>query len=185
MSGATNRAVFLDRDGVVVIPEFRDGRSYAPRRLKDFVLYPDAAFELERLRRAGFVLVVVTNQPDVGNGLTERSVVESMHETLLSQLPVSAVKVCFHSQRDGCRCRKPEPGMLLEAADEFGIDLSQSFMVGDRASDVAAGHRVGCETVFIDLGYDEAPPSAPFHRVLSLKEAVDRILATQNTETGK
>src|SRR5439155_5323244 len=89
-------AVFLDRDGVIVVPEFRDQRSFAPRRLADFRLYPDAAASLRRLKRAGFLLAVVTNQPDVGNGLVARSEVDAMHEIMMRALAVDAVKACFH-----------------------------------------------------------------------------------------
>src|SRR5215468_12361976 len=132
-------AVFLDRDGVIVVPEFGDRRSFAPRRLQDFRLYPEAAASLQKLRQAGFLLAVVTNQPDVGNGLISRSEVEAMHEIMRRELPVDSVKACFHRQADHCDCRKPKPGMILEAATELGIDLAKSFMVGDRGSDVEAG----------------------------------------------
>jgi D-glycero-D-manno-heptose 1,7-bisphosphate phosphatase len=174
---APRPAVFLDRDGVIVIPEFRDRRSYAPRRLEDFRLYPEATESLGRLKRAGFLLAVVTNQPDVGNGLTSRSQVEAMHTVMTRELPIDTVKVCYHRREDGCDCRKPRAGMLLAAAAELGIDLTRSFMVGDRDSDVAAGRTAGCSTVFIDLGYAEPAPQAPDYVVSSIAEAADRIVA--------
>ena len=173
--------MFLDRDGVIVIPEFRDRRSYAPRRLRDCKLYPDAAASLKRMKRAGLLLVVVTNQPDVGNGITPRAEVEAMHEVMMRELPLDAVKACFHGQADHCDCRKPKPGMILAAASEFGIDLARSFMVGDRASDVAAGRAAGCTTVFIDLDYAEPAPDAPDHIVRSLAQATDVIMQTVAT----
>jgi D-glycero-D-manno-heptose 1,7-bisphosphate phosphatase len=171
-------AVFLDRDGVIVIPEFRDRRSFAPKRLEDFRLYPEAAASLRRLKRAGFVLAVITNQPDVGHGLIARSEVDAMHETMTRELPVDAVKACFHRQEDHCDCRKPKPGLLLEAAAELGINLKASFMVGDRTSDVEAGRAAGCTTVFVDLGYAEPAPDAPDYVVRSIAEAADVILET-------
>jgi D-glycero-D-manno-heptose 1,7-bisphosphate phosphatase len=174
-------AVFLDRDGVIVIPEFRDRRSFAPRRVADFRLYPEAAASLQRLKRAGFLLAVVTNQPDVGHGLIPRSEVDAMHAIMTRELPLDAVKACYHRQADPCDCRKPKPGMLLEAADELGIDLARSFMVGDRGSDVAAGRAAGCTTVFIDLDYAEPPPDAPDHIVHSIAEAADIIIETSLT----
>ena len=175
------RAVFLDRDGVIVIPEFRRGRSFAPKRLEDFKFYPQAAVSLQRLKRAGFILAVVTNQPDVGNGLIPRSEVDAMHETMTRELPLDVVKACFHRQDDDCNCRKPKPGMLLEAAMELGINLKKSFMVGDRNSDVEAGRAAGCATVFIDLGYVEAAPDAPDYVVHSIAEAADIIIETALT----
>jgi len=173
-----HRAVFLDRDGVLVIPEFRAGRSYAPRRLEDFRLYPEAASSLRKLKRAGFLLAVVTNQPDVGHGLIARSEVDAMHEVMCRQLPLDAIKACYHRQADDCGCRKPRPGMLIEAAGELGIDLGESFMVGDRGSDVEAGRAAGCTTVFIDLGYDGPKPDAADHVVHSIAEAADAIIHT-------
>lgn len=168
--------VFLDRDGVIVIPEFRDQQSFAPRRVEDFRLYPEAAISLERLRRGGFALAVVTNQADVGRGLTARSEVEAMHTLMMRELPLDTVKVCFHSQEDRCQCRKPKPGMILEAAQELGVDLRKSFMVGDRSSDMEAGRIAGCATIFIDHGYAEQPKDVPDHTVHSIAEAATAIL---------
>jgi D-glycero-D-manno-heptose 1,7-bisphosphate phosphatase len=147
------KAVFLDRDGVIVVPEFRDGRSFAPRRLVDYRFYPGAATALTRLKEAGYLLVVVTNQPDVGRGLISDDVLDEMHRRLRAALPVDSVKVCRHTQEERCPCRKPQPGMLLESAVELGILLADSYMVGDRGSDVEAGRAAGCRTIFIDLGY--------------------------------
>ena len=171
-------AVFLDRDGVIVIPEFRDQRSFAPRRLADFRLYPDAAASLQRLKRAGFLLAVVTNQPDVGDGLITHSEVDAMHEIMARQLPLDAVKACFHGHGQACDCRKPKPGMILQAATELGINLTKSFMVGDRKSDIEAGRAAGCATVFIDLGYTLPAPDAPDYVVRSITEAANVIIET-------
>jgi len=174
---APHKAVFLDRDGVIVVPQFRDGRSYAPQSMQDFRFYPDALASMERLKRAGFLLVVVTNQPDVGAGLIPRAVVDAMHDRLARELPIDAIKTCPHTKTDHCPCRKPKPGMILEAARELGIDLARSFMVGDRSSDVDAGRAAGCATIFIDLGYvGELEPHAPDHVVRSIAEAANVIL---------
>jgi len=177
VAGTTgNRAVFLDRDGVLTIPEFRDGRSFAPRDLDDFRIYEDAAECLPRLKAAGFSLIVVTNQPDVGNGLVDRAVVEEMHRRLAAALPIDAIEVCYHRQADGCDCRKPLPGMLRRAAARLGIDCTRSIMVGDRESDVAAGRAMGCTTIFIDHGYREGHPDSANHTVRSLADATTIIL---------
>ncbi len=171
------KAVFLDRDGVIVVPEFRDGRSFAPRRLRDLELYPDARDCLTRLKKAGYGLIVVTNQPDVGHGHISLETVEAMHREILDQLPVDLIKVCYHKPGEGCRCRKPKPGMLLDAASEFKIDLSRSIMVGDRASDVMAGLAAGCKTVLIDHGYAETNLENPTFVATSLVEATNWILS--------
>jgi len=172
------KAVFLDRDGVIVIPEFRDGRSFAPRRLEDFHFYPDAADSLARLKSQGYALVVVSNQPDVGAGLISEEIMEEMNRRLMASFPLDAIKICRHTRAMTCSCRKPKPGMLLEAASELNILLPGSFMVGDRASDVEAGEAAGCRTVFIDLDYTEPRPNAPEFTVRSISEAAEVIVAT-------
>ena len=169
-------AVFLDRDGVITIPQIRDGKSYAPRHLADFAVYPEVDQALMALHAADWLLVVVTNQPDIGNGLVDPVVVAAMNERLLASLPITAIKMCSHRQGDGCACRKPKPGMLIEAAAEFGIDMAASIMVGDRWSDIEAGRTAGCRTVFIDRDYTERRPEAPDAVVRSLGEAARFIL---------
>lgn len=185
MTGA-GAGVFLDRDGVVTVPEFRDGRSFAPLSAEDFAIYPDAPEASERLVRAGFTLVVVTNQPDVGRGLIPQQDLEIMHRRLSAALPVSAIEVCPHTREDRCSCRKPAPGMLLRAAEQLGLDLGRSFMVGDRASDVEAGRSAGCRTIFVDRNYEaERPPEAPDHVCRGVGEAADWILSVTRPPTPR
>ena len=168
-------AVFLDRDGVLNRPMIRQGRPYPPGSLGELDVYPEAAASLRRLLVAGFVLVVVTNQPDVARGTHSREVVDDINRELCRQLPVAAVYVCFHDDADGCRCRKPAPGLLLDAAHDLGLDLSRSFMVGDRWRDVEAGRRAGCQTVHIDRHYSERSPEFPDVVTTGLAEAVSWI----------
>lgn len=175
--GAARAAVFLDRDGVLTQAEERDGKSYAPRRLEDFRLLPGVREAVEQFRRAGLLTVVVTNQPDLANGLVEAGVVEAMHRRLREWLPVDAVEVCPHADRQDCDCRKPKPGLLLAAARRLNIDLARSVMVGDRWKDIEAGRRAGCRTVFVDRGYDEREPEGPDLVVDSLPAATEWIVA--------
>jgi D-glycero-D-manno-heptose 1,7-bisphosphate phosphatase len=170
------RAVFLDRDGVINRAVVHNGKPYPPPTLDDFTFEDGVPGAIERLRAAGLLIVVVTNQPDVGTGKQRRDVVEAMHARLASAALCDAIQVCWHSASDGCACRKPLPGMLLRAADECRIDLSRSFMVGDRWVDVAAGRAAGCYTCWLDRGYAEPAPDAPDAIVGSLPEAADRIL---------
>jgi D-glycero-D-manno-heptose 1,7-bisphosphate phosphatase len=173
----STRAVFLDRDGVINRPTVRDGRPFPPGRPEDFALLPGVRSALEDLKHAGFVLVVVTNQPDVRRGAQARDVVESMHQRLREELPVDAIYSCYHDDDDRCSCRKPAPGLLLEAAHTWDIDLKASFMVGDRWRDTEAGAAAGCRTLFIDHGYTERQPEAYDAKVSSLSEAAEWILA--------
>jgi D-glycero-D-manno-heptose 1,7-bisphosphate phosphatase len=148
------RAVFLDRDGVINRAVIRNGKAYAPARLEDFQLLPGVPDAVRALHEAGYRLVVATNQPDVGAGLIAREDVEAMHQRLRETLPIDDIRVCYHTEADGCACRKPKPGMLTDAAREWGIDLAESVMVGDRWRDVDAGRNAGCGTVLVESGYD-------------------------------
>jgi D-glycero-D-manno-heptose 1,7-bisphosphate phosphatase len=173
-----NRAVFIDRDGVLNKSLVIDGKPYAPKTLDDFIIFPDISDAVKKLKKKGFILIVVTNQPDVGNGIVAREIVVSMNAILNNKFYFDSIKVCFHSQSDNCSCRKPKPGMLLEAASEFQIDLNKSFMVGDRKSDVDAGNEAGCYTFFIDHDYRNSEKSFNAdNTVKSFSEAVNIILS--------
>ena len=172
-------AVFLDRDGVINRPILRQGRPHPPDSVEDLEIYPDAASSIRRLKVAGFALVVVTNQPDVARGLQRAEMVHQINWELRRRVDVAAVYVCFHDDADGCRCRKPAPGLLLDAAHDLGLDLSRSFMVGDRWRDVEAGHRAGCRTVYIDRRYSERSPKDADAVTTSLAEAVSWIEAAR------
>jgi len=176
---AGQRAVFLDRDGVLNEAIVRGGSPYPPRDLGELKIFPDAAQELHRLKQASFLLIVVTNQPDVSRGTQTRKVVETLHSAIGAVLPVDAFFVCWHDDKDACECRKPKPGLLLEAANKYAIDLRRSFLIGDRWRDIDAGYAAGCRTVQIDWGYNENSPQFPAdYRAASLTEAVDWILGT-------
>jgi D-glycero-D-manno-heptose 1,7-bisphosphate phosphatase len=179
---AANRAVFLDRDGVVNLAVVRDGKPYPPDNVSEMVINPDAESALAKLKAAGFLLVVVTNQPDVARGVQSRAIVEEMHRELRAKLPIDDFFACFHDDIDCCDCRKPAPGLLLQAAEQHDIELSQSFLIGDRWRDVEAGYRAGVETVLIDYGYRErGPEHEPAIRVKSLTEAAERIVRHPGT----
>jgi D-glycero-D-manno-heptose 1,7-bisphosphate phosphatase len=172
-----NRAVFLDRDGVLNQAVVRNGKPYPPASAAELVLAPGAETALQELKAQGFFLLVVTNQPDVAKGITTRAAVDEINQKLASQLPLNEVFVCFHQDKDQCDCRKPKPGMILEGARKYNVDLAESFMVGDRWRDVEAGQNAGCRTVFLDGGYEEQQPARPADvRVHTLREAADWIL---------
>jgi len=172
------KAIFLDRDGVINRALTRDGKPYPPSSLPEFEILPGVAEACARLKQAGFLLVVATNQPDVGRGTLKQEVVESIHSQMCRGLPIDRVEVCYHPGKAAseCDCRKPKPGMLLRAARELSIDLARSFMVGDRWRDIDAGHAAGVTTILIDYGYTEPLRKVPHHRVGSLLEAANLIL---------
>jgi D-glycero-D-manno-heptose 1,7-bisphosphate phosphatase len=177
------RAAFLDRDGVLNRAIVRDGRPYAPRSLEDFVILPEAASAVRRLKDAGFLVIVATNQKDVGEGLLAPQTLDAMHVRLRDAMPLDDIRVC--TCVDECPCYKPNPGMLLDAARDWNIDLSASVMIGDRWRDIGAGHNAGCRTIFIDRGYAEALRHTPDLVATDLADAVDKLLGSLSTPRGK
>lgn len=170
-------AVFLDRDGTLNVPVVTAGLPEPPRSLAAFQLFADAAPGCRALAETGYVLVVVTNQPDVGRGTLSAEVVEAQHRQLRQWIPeLARIEVCYDSGRDPATAtprRKPEPGMIHDAAHALGLDLRHSWMIGDRWRDVDCGHRAGVRTVFIDLGHAESLRSPPDFTVRSFAEAVE------------
>ena len=155
------RAVFLDRDGVLNACVVRNGRPVAPRKVEEVVILPGVEESLRLLDEAGFLLVAASNQPDVTHGTLSRQTLAAINRLLLGRLPwLKEILVCIETD-DACPRRKPNPGMLLEAAEKYAIDLAESFMVGDRAKDIEAGRRAGCRTIFLDHGYAEKKPDPP------------------------
>ena len=180
------KAVFLDRDGVLNRAVVRAGRPYPPATPADLQILPDAPSALGAIKAAGFLLIGVTNQPDVARGTQRREAVETINAALIAALPLREILVCYHDDRDGCDCRKPLPGLLLQAAARHAIDLSSSFMIGDRWKDIEAGRRAGCATVLIDQGYAETGPGPrqPDRTVRSLAEAAAWILSRSRSKAG-
>ena len=171
------KAVFLDRDGVLNASVIRQGKPYPPDTLDGLTVLPGVMEALHSLREAGYVNIVVTNQPDVATGKQQMEVVEAMHTQLRKELPLDDVKVCYHTEDQKCDCRKPRPGMLLEAAKDHDINLGRSFLVGDRWRDIAAGQAAGCRCFFVDYEYQEQRPEKPYVAVKSLAEAAALILS--------
>jgi len=170
------RAVFFDRDGVLNEAVVRDGKPYPPAQLNDVKLVEGAIEGCLVLKRAGFLLIGVTNQPDVARGTTKKEVVDGINAHVRARVGLDDFRVCYHDDADRCHCRKPEPGLLLDASRDWSIDLESSFMVGDRWRDVQAGVRAGCRTVFLDRGYNEHLRDTPDVTVSSFKDAVSWIL---------
>lgn len=169
------RAIFLDRDGVINRSLIRDGKPYAPTCLESLQILPGVNEAMHLLKNLGYIQIVVTNQPDVGNKLVSREAVIAINDCLKAMLPIDDIRTCFHRNEDMCSCRKPNPGLILSAAKDFNIDLNKSFVVGDRWRDIEAGTRAGCKNFFIDYEYQEIRPTGLFKTVKSLLEAASII----------
>lgn len=127
------------------------------------------------LKNAGYLLFCVTNQPDVGRGLQDHAVVEAFHQHILEQLPLDKIYACY-DHHEQSPCRKPRPGMIFKARDEYGLNLDDCWLVGDRWKDIDAGNAAGCQTVFLDYGYDEALRSTPDYTISELRDLMPLVL---------
>lgn len=172
-------AVLLDRDGVINRSIQKNGRPFPPQTPQNVEIIPGVIEACEKFRQHGLLRIVVTNQPDISRGTITGHQVDAINQILNAQIDFEAVYVCPHDDMDGCLCRKPQPGMLVQAAKDWNIDLSRSIMVGDRWRDIEAGKKAGCKTVFIDYQYQETRPDQPDLIVKNLWEAVPWII--QNT----
>jgi D-glycero-D-manno-heptose 1,7-bisphosphate phosphatase len=179
---APKPAVFLDRDGVLNEAIIRNGKPYPPRGLSELVITRGAGGALDELKGGGFLLIVVTNRPDVARGNVTRAEVDRVNAQLASILPLDSIEVCEHDDRDQCDCRKPKPGMIIRAREKFGVNLARSFMVGDRWRDIEAGRRAGCRTVLIGDGYGESFPRPPTTHFASLPVAASWIVEQSRRE---
>ena len=176
MIGSGEPAAFLDRDGVLNEVRIVDGVPHPPSTASELELLPLVVEACQTLHAAGIQLVVVTNQPDIARGTTTRAAVDEINDELRRLLPLTDVVVCPHDDVDGCACRKPLPGMIVDAAAAHGIALGRSVMVGDRWRDIDAGRAAGVATVFVDRNYDGRLPTGHDLTVRSLHEATTFIL---------
>jgi histidinol-phosphate phosphatase family protein len=176
------RAIFFDRDGTLIrhVDHLRD-----PAQVE---LAPGAATALRVLKAAGFLTVVVTNQPAIARGLATRQEVDAVNARLQQLVGPSAALdrfcVCPHDDRDRCACRKPQPGLLVQAATDLGIALTESFLVGDRTKDIVAGHRAGCRSILVSSGVTgqagDGADTKPDFTVASLEGAATLILGARS-----
>lgn len=170
------KAIFLDSDGVLNTAIIKDAKPVAPRSLAELTIPPEVRPALEQLKAANYLLICVTNKPDIERGLMTQAEVDTIFDKIRSELPLDDVYICYSENSD---CYKPKPGLLLAAAKKYNINLTQSYMVGDRWRDIGAGQNAGCKTIWIDRGYANEPiPNPPANYAThSLAEAVQWILA--------
>lgn len=166
-----NRAVFLDRDGVLNEAPIINGVPHSPKDISDLKIINDAPKAVELLKKNGFIPVIVTNQPDIARGKVDIEAVFKINQFLCETLGIEHLYMCSHDDSHKCDCRKPKPGLIIKASAELEINLKNSFLVGDRWKDIAAGQAAGCQNFFVDYSYNENRPTQPFVKVNSLYEA--------------
>ena len=149
------RAIFLDRDGTLNKPFIKNGLPFSPPSFNEFEILPGVKESLLKLKKLNFVCLLITNQPDVSRGKIKKKTVIQMNNFLKREVKLDDIFVCYHDDHNNCECRKPKPGLILNAKKKWDIDLNKSYMIGDRWKDVQAGINAGCKTVFINNNYKE------------------------------
>jgi D-glycero-D-manno-heptose 1,7-bisphosphate phosphatase len=170
-----NRAVFLDRDGVLIRAIVRNGKPYSVQAPEQIEILDGVSAACSQLAELGYLLIMITNQPEIARGTISQAFVEQTNRRIANSLRLTDFRVCSHDDFDQCECRKPLPGLITQAAKDYAVNLASSYVVGDRWRDIEAGRRAGCRTVFIDHGYNEPRPSSPDHSAASLMAAVNWI----------
>jgi D-glycero-D-manno-heptose 1,7-bisphosphate phosphatase len=173
------KAIFLDRDGVLNRALIKNGKPYPPFDLDNLEILDGVKNSIFALQKANWLVIVVTNQPDVARNIISKENVEKINSHLKSTLQFNEIYTCYHDNEDFCDCRKPKPGMLVAASKKNNIILKNSYMVGDRWSDIEAGNKAGCKTIFIDYDYREKKPINFNYRVKSFNEAANIILKNE------
>lgn len=181
---AMRHAVFLDRDGVLNDVLIRNGKPYAPLCLEELSINKEAYSALSQLKEEGFLLIVVTNQPDVSRGVALLDNVESIHQKLCAELPLDDIKVCYHDDKDQCCCRKPKPGLIQQAAKEHSIMLKNSFMIGDRWKDILSANAAPCKSIWLKSNYLERHPETMDYTANNLSEAAEWIIFHYRSEVS-
>lgn len=171
-----NKAIFFDRDGVINKPVIRDNKPFPPQSLSEFEFTEGIENLLSKMKVFGYLLFIITNQPDVARGTQIKEVVEEIHNHIMKNLDIDKIYVCYHDNKDNCNCRKPKNGMILQAQKEFDIDLNESWVIGDRSSDIQCGIDSGCKTIFFEYGYNERLICTPNYIVKRLSQIKEIIL---------
>ena len=155
------KSVFLDRDGVINKVYIKDGLPQSPNSLNELKILPGVRESIIKLKKLNFTCLMVTNQPNVSRKKIDKNSVIQMNNFLKNEIALDDIFVCYHDDSDNCNCRKPKPGLLLQAGKKWDVDFKKSFMIGDRWRDIQAGEKVGCKTIFLDYKYNEKKPKKP------------------------
>ena len=174
-----NKCVFLDRDGIINESLVVDGKPIAPGKLSDLVLVEDIEGPLKALKDLGYYLIIITNQPDVARKKIKKQAVLDINNQISQMMPIDDIFVCFHDNNDMCDCRKPKPGNIFRAQEKYKIELSESYMIGDRETDILAGKAANLKTIFVDYNYNEKKPDDYDYLAYSPAEAIKIILNLQ------
>lgn len=170
-----NKAIFLDRDGVLVKSVIKNKKGYAPKTMEEFSLYRNIAESCKKLKKKNYLLIIITNQPDLGEKLIKEKIFNKMNKILNRVISYDKLYVS-RSHSSNSHFRKPNPGLFNLAIKKYKLDISKCFMIGDRKSDVDAASKVKCKSIFINRNYIEEKPNEQIAQVNSIQKAVEAIL---------
>jgi D-glycero-D-manno-heptose 1,7-bisphosphate phosphatase len=171
----SEKAFFFDRDGVLNKAIIKNGKPYPPTSLAELEVVEGSIETLQKLKEKEFKIFVITNQPDVSRGRSEKKKIEEMNKYLQDIMPIDHVYTCYHDDHHQCNCRKPKPGMIIDASRQHNIDLSLSFVVGDRWKDIEAGNSAGCKCFYLDFDYNEKKAKDYYKKINYITEIVRNI----------
>ena len=167
-----SKAIFFDRDGVLVTSIIKNRKPFAVKKVADFKIYKNASNLINKVVNKGYKIFIITNQPDVEKSSITLKVLNKMHKKLSKKIKVDKIFTCIHKPETNCKCRKPSPFMIKKATKIYNINLKKSFVIGDRKSDIESGFKAGCKTIFIDRNYKEKKPSKQNYTVKNLSSAI-------------
>ena len=170
-----NKAFFFDRDGILNKSIIKNHKPYSPRFPSELKLNYKFLPFIKDLKKKKFVIIVVTNQPDIKRGKLTKYSLKIINSIIKKYFLVDEIYTCLHDKTDNCNCRKPKPGMLKKAVKKWNIDLKKSFLLGDRNKDIEAGNSAGCTTIFIDYDYNELKPKNYNYRFNSISKMIKEI----------
>jgi len=169
----TNKAVFLDRDGIINHVVYHKGinKPSSPWNIKEFRLIKGIEKPLEEISKMGFLIFIVSNQPDISRGNIKKGVNDEINRKILGKFPIKEIKICPHDDKDNCNCRKPKPGMITELSKKWNIDLKKSFLIGDSWKDIKAAENAGVKSILIIRDYNNDVRAS--FRIKNLKEFLE------------
>jgi D-glycero-D-manno-heptose 1,7-bisphosphate phosphatase len=166
-----NRAVFIDRDGIINKAIVVNRKPFSPVDIYEFKILPKAKKALKTFKKLNLMNIIITNQPDIKTGKQLSKDLDKIHNWMMINLDIDEILVCKHDDNDNCNCRKPKTGMIEQAVEKYQINISQSYLIGDRWKDIQCGQKAGCkENFFVNYNYNETRPKMPYIVVKSLYE---------------
>jgi len=175
-----NKSLFLDRDGIINKSIILNRKPYSPRSLEEFEIFEGIDLLLNQISKLGFLLIVITNQPDLATNHITKSTLNKFHQLISDKINISKFYVCEHTSLDNCSCRKPRTGLIKNAVKDYNLDLSKSYFIGDRWKDIDAANSDGIYSIFVDYNYKEKLKTKPKKIVNSSVTACEFIITLES-----